>query len=157
MPDASATRYQQTEVPPLEPHTTEWRRPPITCPCCDYKTRAAYDGAQIPSSPFGPARFASPTLSSCSSCTTHSHAYDVCLDPTPERLPKYERQGRPFPSSIIRVPDSKRYEEPPEMVAFVCGVIRSIITDEKKMARRDRSELELDNEAVERAPAPPGR
>ncbi|HEY3665415.1 MAG TPA: IS66 family transposase [Polyangiaceae bacterium] len=53
-PDASATRYQQIEVPPLEPRTTEWRRHQVTCPCCGYKTRAAYDGAQIPASPFGP-------------------------------------------------------------------------------------------------------
>jgi transposase len=54
MPDASATRYQQIEVPPIEPRTTEWRRHQVTCPCCGYKTRAAYDGAQIPASPFGP-------------------------------------------------------------------------------------------------------
>lgn len=54
LPDASAKRYQQTEVPPIEPHTTEWRRHQVTCPCCGYKTRAAYDGAQIPASPFGP-------------------------------------------------------------------------------------------------------
>ncbi|HEY1534415.1 MAG TPA: IS66 family transposase, partial [Polyangiaceae bacterium] len=49
-----ATRYQQTEVPPIEPRTTEWRRHQVTCPCCGYKTRAAYDGDQIPASPFGP-------------------------------------------------------------------------------------------------------
>lgn len=54
VPDVSPTRYQQTEVPPIEPHTTEWRRHQVTCPCCGYKTRAAYDGAQIPASPFGP-------------------------------------------------------------------------------------------------------
>jgi transposase len=54
VPDASATRYQQIEVPPLEPRTTEWRRHQVTCPCCGYKTRAAYDDAQIPASPFGP-------------------------------------------------------------------------------------------------------
>jgi transposase len=52
--DALATRYQQTEVPPIEPRTTEWRRHQVTCPCCGYKTRAAYDGDQIPASPFGP-------------------------------------------------------------------------------------------------------
>jgi transposase len=54
VPDASAMRYQQTEVPPIEPRTTEWRRHRVTCPCCGFKTRAAYDGAQIPPSPFGP-------------------------------------------------------------------------------------------------------
>jgi transposase len=54
VPDASAKRYQQTEVPPIVPHTTEWRRHQVTCPCCGYKTRAAYDGDQIPASPFGP-------------------------------------------------------------------------------------------------------
>lgn len=53
-PDVAATRHQQTEVPPIEPHTTEWRRHQVTCPCCGYKTRAAYDASVIPSSPFGP-------------------------------------------------------------------------------------------------------
>jgi transposase len=52
--DPSATRYQQTEVPPIVPHTTEWRRHRVTCPCCGYKTRAAYDANVIPASPFGP-------------------------------------------------------------------------------------------------------
>lgn len=52
--DPSATRYQQTEVPPIVPHTTEWRRHRVTCPCCGYKTRAAYDADAIPASPFGP-------------------------------------------------------------------------------------------------------
>jgi transposase len=60
--DASATRYQQTEVPPIEPRTTEWRRHQVTCPCCGYKTRAAYDGDQIPASPFGPRLMAIMTL-----------------------------------------------------------------------------------------------
>jgi transposase len=54
VPDALALRYQQTEVPPIQPFTTEWRRHEVTCPCCRYKTRAAYDGDMIPSSPFGP-------------------------------------------------------------------------------------------------------
>ena len=54
VPDPSATRHQQTEVPPIEPHTTEWRRHQVACPCCGYKTRAAYDASQIPASPFGP-------------------------------------------------------------------------------------------------------
>jgi transposase len=52
--DPSATRYQQTEVPPVVPHTTEWRRHRVTCPCCGYKTRAAFDASVIPASPFGP-------------------------------------------------------------------------------------------------------
>jgi hypothetical protein len=43
VPDASALRYQQTEVPPIQPFTTEWRRHEVACPCCRYKTRAAYD------------------------------------------------------------------------------------------------------------------
>ena len=54
VPDAAATRHQQTELPPIEPRTTEWRRHQVACPCCGYKTRAAYDGNQIPASPFGP-------------------------------------------------------------------------------------------------------
>lgn len=54
VPDKSAMRHQQTELPPIEPHTTEWRRHQVTCPCCGFKTRAAYDTTVIPSSPFGP-------------------------------------------------------------------------------------------------------
>lgn len=54
VPDLSPKRYQQTELPPIEPYTTEWRRHQVTCPCCRFKTRAAYDENQIPSSPFGP-------------------------------------------------------------------------------------------------------
>jgi transposase len=53
-PDPSAQRYQQTELPPIRPHTTEWRRHAVSCPCCGHKTRAAYDATQIPASPFGP-------------------------------------------------------------------------------------------------------
>lgn len=54
VPDPSAKRYQQTEVPPIEPYTTEWRRHEVTCPCCTYRTRASYVGGEIPVSPFGP-------------------------------------------------------------------------------------------------------
>ena len=52
--DANAKRYQLVEVPPLLPHTTEWRRHAVTCACCGHKTRAGYDEAEIPASPFGP-------------------------------------------------------------------------------------------------------
>ncbi len=54
VPDPHAKRYQTTEVPPILPHTTEIRRHAVTCACCGYKTRAAYDETTIPSSPFGP-------------------------------------------------------------------------------------------------------
>lgn len=54
VPDPSAKRYQQTEVPPIEPFTTEWRRHEVTCPCCKYRTRAPYVDGEIPVSPFGP-------------------------------------------------------------------------------------------------------
>lgn len=54
VPDASAKRYQQTEFPPVEPHTTEWRRHAVKCPCCGWTTRAAFDDKVIPQSPFGP-------------------------------------------------------------------------------------------------------
>jgi transposase len=53
-PDPAPKRYQQTELPPVEPQTTEWRRHQVRCACCGYKTRAAYDESQIPASPFGP-------------------------------------------------------------------------------------------------------
>ncbi len=54
VPDPCASRYQQTEMPPVKPHTTEWRRHQVTCPHCGYKTRAAHDPKVIPASPFGP-------------------------------------------------------------------------------------------------------
>jgi transposase len=54
VPDRCASRYQQTEMPPVKPHTTEWRRHQVTCPHCGYKTRAAHDEKVIPQSPFGP-------------------------------------------------------------------------------------------------------
>ena len=52
--DLNAKRYQVTEVPPIQPHTTEYRRHAVTCACCGHKTRAAYDEDTIPASPFGP-------------------------------------------------------------------------------------------------------
>jgi transposase len=52
--DPNAQRYQVTEVPPIQPHTTEYRRHAVTCACCGHKTRAAYDEDTIPASPFGP-------------------------------------------------------------------------------------------------------
>jgi len=52
--DPQARRYQITEVPPMRPHTTEIRRHCVECERCGYKTRAPYDEAVIPASPFGP-------------------------------------------------------------------------------------------------------
>jgi transposase len=52
--DPDAERYQQVEVPPIKPHTKEWRCHEVTCPTCRHKTRAPYDSAKIPASPFGP-------------------------------------------------------------------------------------------------------
>jgi transposase len=52
IPDASATRFQVTEVPPVKPHTTEYRCHAVTC-SCGYRTRGQF-GPQVPSSPFGP-------------------------------------------------------------------------------------------------------
>jgi transposase len=54
VPDTSPMRHQQTEIPPVKPHTTEWRRHEVRCPCCQHKTRAAYDEEIIPASAFGP-------------------------------------------------------------------------------------------------------
>ena len=54
VPDASPTRHQQTEVPPVEPWTTEWRRHAVRCAACGHQTRAAHDDDLIPASPFGP-------------------------------------------------------------------------------------------------------
>jgi transposase len=53
-PDPQAKRYQYTELPAFEPHTTEYRRHCVGCPRCGGKTLAPYDAAAIPRSPFGP-------------------------------------------------------------------------------------------------------
>lgn len=52
--DRGAHRFQQVEMPPIRPHTTEWRCHQVACARCGCKTRAAYDAEKIPSSPFGP-------------------------------------------------------------------------------------------------------
>jgi transposase len=52
--DPDANRYQQIEMPPIKPHTTEWRCHEVACVKCGCKTRAAYDPEKIPASPFGP-------------------------------------------------------------------------------------------------------
>ena len=51
--DPDPLRYQVTEVPPIKPHTKEIRRHEVLCDC-GYRTRAVYDPATIPTSPFGP-------------------------------------------------------------------------------------------------------
>ncbi len=52
VPDPRATRFQVTEVPPIVPHTMEYRCHGVRC-ACGYTTRASY-GPEVPSSPFGP-------------------------------------------------------------------------------------------------------
>jgi transposase len=51
--DPEALRYQVTEVPPIKPHTKEFRRHEVQC-ACGHRTRAAHDSATIPTSRFGP-------------------------------------------------------------------------------------------------------
>lgn len=53
-PDPNAKRYQYTELPAFEPHTTEYRRHCVGCPRCGGATMAPYDPRIIPQSPFGP-------------------------------------------------------------------------------------------------------
>jgi len=53
-PDPHAQRYQMTELPAFEPHTTEYQRHGVRCPRCRHRTNAAYDSRAIPVSPFGP-------------------------------------------------------------------------------------------------------
>lgn len=50
--DPDATRYQTTEVPPIRPETTEYRRHAVRCEC-GHTTHAKVDGV-VPASPFGP-------------------------------------------------------------------------------------------------------
>jgi len=52
--DLYARRYQHTELQPLQPHVTEYRRHAVVCPSCGSKTRAAYDALVIPKFAFGP-------------------------------------------------------------------------------------------------------
>jgi transposase len=52
--DPGASRYQHIELPPIKPYTREWRLHEVACAKCGCKTRAAYDAAKIPASPFGP-------------------------------------------------------------------------------------------------------
>lgn len=52
-PDVDPQRHQVTEVPPIKPETTEYRRHAVACPCCGYVTRAALS-IEIAGSPFGP-------------------------------------------------------------------------------------------------------
>ena len=52
--DLDAHRYQQVELPPIQPHTTEWRCHEVACARCGTRTRAPYDADLIPASPFGP-------------------------------------------------------------------------------------------------------
>ena len=47
-PDPQAKRYQYTELPAFEPHTTEYRRHCVGCPRCGGKTLAPYDAKAIP-------------------------------------------------------------------------------------------------------------
>lgn len=51
VPDPHAMRYQVTELKPMKPHTTEYRRHTVWC-SCGRATCAVHD--QQPASPFGP-------------------------------------------------------------------------------------------------------
>ncbi len=53
VPDTDARRFQVTEIPPISPHTTEYRRHQVQCACCGHRTRSGHE-QQIPDSPFGP-------------------------------------------------------------------------------------------------------
>ncbi len=50
--DPQATRFQVTEVPPVVPHTTEYRCHEVRCGC-GHQTRGCF-GPEVPTSPFGP-------------------------------------------------------------------------------------------------------
>ena len=51
--DPFAKRHQVTELPPVKPHTTEYRCHKVGCPGCGYRTRARQEG-RVPKSAFGP-------------------------------------------------------------------------------------------------------
>ena len=52
--DPEPARFQLTELPAFEPHTTEYRRHCVKCPRCSRTTIAPHDTSRIPASPFGP-------------------------------------------------------------------------------------------------------
>ena len=52
VPDASATRYQTVELPPVKLVTTEYRVHGVNCLGCGFRTCAAHD--QVPLTQFGP-------------------------------------------------------------------------------------------------------
>jgi transposase len=54
MPCSDPKRYQSVELPPVEPHVTEYRRHEVACHGCEHHTLAPYDANVIPASPFGP-------------------------------------------------------------------------------------------------------
>jgi len=51
--DPYAKRHQVTELPPVKPHTTEYRRHKVQCACCGHRTRAKRD-ERVPQTAFGP-------------------------------------------------------------------------------------------------------
>ena len=51
--DPQPQRHQATELPRIEPHVTEYRRPTLTCVACGTKTQDAWP-ADMPSGDFGP-------------------------------------------------------------------------------------------------------
>lgn len=53
-PEAHPRRHQHTELEPLMPVVTEYRRHAVVCSSCGHRTRAAYDDDVIPASAFGP-------------------------------------------------------------------------------------------------------
>ncbi len=52
--DVAVKRYQYTELMPLMPRVTEYRRQRVLCRDCGHKTRADYDTDTIPNTAFGP-------------------------------------------------------------------------------------------------------
>ena len=54
VPCSDPRRYQSIELPPVEPHVTEYRRHEVACPGCKHHTLAVHDANVIPASPFGP-------------------------------------------------------------------------------------------------------
>jgi transposase len=51
--DPQPERRQVTELPPIKPEVTEYRRHALTCPVCQHATAAAWP-ADLPDSSFGP-------------------------------------------------------------------------------------------------------
>jgi hypothetical protein len=79
--DPWAKRYQFTELDPLVPCTTEYRRHGVVCPHCGYRTMAAYDEERPPTDDADPGDVAYLYASTSEAISTASTGSDHAAQP----------------------------------------------------------------------------